>query len=473
MKKGWLLGMASLAGLSGLLLTGSGCANVIPPQGGARDSLAPVLLKVIPSDSALRFTGKKIDFYFDEYIEVQDATMQVLVSPLPAISPVVDSRLRDLSVRLKDTLIPNTTYTIDFGNAVKDFTEGNIAKGLRYTFSTGNYIDSLELLGQVIIAETGKTDSTLIAVLHTDGKDSAVMRSRPQYVSRLDRNGRFHFRNLPPHQYFLYAMKDEGGTRRYMGGAQLFAFAEKEVDTEHPADSLVLYAFAEKQEGVGSIIITGPAAKEKPDADKRLKYQTSLQNFQQELTAPFVFTFEKPLLRFDTTGIKLYADSTYTPIDSLQFEKDSTGTRRNLVTPWKEGLSYHLILTKGAAEDSIGKQWQKTDTLHFKTKIAADYGKLQIRLRGLDLTKSPVLLFMQGERIFRSVNLNGNRFSDNLFNPGEYTLRILYDSNKNGKWDTGQFFGHKRQPEKIQPLDKKISVKTNWTNEYDIEVPNR
>lgn len=473
MKKGLLFGLISLIGLSGLLLTGSGCANIIPPQGGARDSIAPVLLKVVPGDSALRFTGKKIDFYFDEYIEVQDAPMNVLVSPLPAVNPVVDSRLRDLSVKLKDTLLPNTTYTIDFGNAVKDFTEGNVAKGLRYIFSTGSYIDSLELKGQVIIAETGKTDSTLIAVLHTDGKDSAVMRSRPSYVSRLDRNGRFHFRNLPPHKYFLYAMKDDGGSRRYMGGAQLFAFADEVVDTEHPADSLILYAFAEKQEGAGSFVVTGPAAKEKPDTDKRLKYLTGLQNNQQDLTSAFELIFEKPLLRFDTSGVKLYADSTYTAVDSLQFKKDSTNKKWSLITPWKEGLQYHLILTKGAAEDSAGKQWLKTDTLHFKTKLASDYGKLSIRLRGLNLKRSPVLLFMQGDRVFRSASMTENSFKDNLFTPGEYTLRILYDENGNGKWDTGQFFGKRRQPEKIQPLEKKISVKTNWTNEYEVEVPNR
>lgn len=473
MKKGWVLGLASLMGLISLLLTGSGCANIIPPQGGARDSIAPVLIKVVPGDSALRFSGKKIDFYFDEYIEVQDPQMNVLVSPLPAVNPVVDSRLRDLSVRLKDTLLPNTTYTIDFGNAVKDFTEGNVAKGLRYIFSTGSYIDSLELKGQVILAENGRIDSTLIAILHTDGKDSAVMRSRPAYVSRLDRNGRFHFKNLPPQKYYLYAMKDEGGSRRYMGGAQLFAFADNVVDTEHPADSLLLYAFAEKQEGVGSSFATGPAPKEKTDTDKRLKYQTGLQNNQQELTAPFELIFEKPLLRFDTSGINLFADSSYTPVDSVRYTKDSTNKKWSLTTPWKEGALYHLILTKGAAEDSAGKQWQKTDTLHFKTKLVADYGKLSMKLRGLDLKRSPVLLIMQGDRVFRAVAMKGPLFKEDLFMPGEYLLRILYDENGNGKWDTGQFFGQRRQPEKVQPLEKKISVKSNWTNEYEIEVPNR
>jgi hypothetical protein len=184
----------------------------------------------------------------------------------------------------------------------------------------------------------------------------------------------------------------------------------------------------------------------------------------------FKFTFESALKRFDTAGIKLYTDSTYSPVDSIRIVKDSTNKEWELITPWKEGQSYHLILQKGAAEDSLGKQWQKTDTLDFTTKRAADYGRLKIRLRGLDLKRSPVLLFMQGDRIFKSIVLSGQLIEDNLFPPGEYPIRILYDENRNGKWDTGQFFGKRVQPEKVQPLEKKITVKSNWLNEYEIEI---
>lgn len=464
---GFLMGVIILAGL---LLIETGCANIIPPQGGPRDSIPPVLLKVVPGDSSLRFAGKKIDFYFDEYIEVQDPFSNILVSPLPATTPSIDSKLRDLTVRLKDSLLPNTTYVIDFGNSIKDFTEGNVVKNLRYVFSTGNYIDSLEIKGQVLLAESGKADSTLIAMLHTDADDSAVARKRPVYITKLDKNGRFRFQNLPARNYYLYALKDESGSRRYTAETQLFAFADSAVNAANPPDSLKLYAFIAKPSATTSYTADLPKAKEKPDADKRLKYQTSLQNNQQDLLENFKFTFESPLKRFDTTGIKLYTDSTYTLVDSLRFEKDSTNKEWTLITPWKEGQTYHLILEKGAAEDSLGKQWQKTDTLDFTTKRVADYGRLKVRLRGIDWQRSPVLLFMQGDRIFKSIVLRGPIIEDNLFPPGEYPIRILYDENKNGKWDTGQFFGKRVQPEKVQPLEKKITVKSNWSNEYEIEI---
>jgi hypothetical protein len=470
MQKGLLGFFMGVVILGVLLFIETGCANIIPPQGGPRDSIPPVLLKVVPGDSSLRFAGKKIDFYFDEYIEVQDPFTNILVSPLPAVSPSIDSRLRDLTVRLKDTLLANTTYVIDFGNAVKDFTEGNVAKNLRYVFSTGSYIDSLEIKGQVLLAESGKTDSTLIALLHTEADDSAVARKRPVYISKLDKNGRFHFQNLPSKKYYLYALKDESGSRRYTAETQLFAFADSAVNAANPPDSLKLYAFVAKPSTNASYAADLPKAKEKPDTDKRLKYQTSLQNNQQDLLENFKFTFESALKRFDTAGIKLYTDSTYSPVDSIRIVKDSTNKEWELITPWKEGQSYHLILQKGAAEDSLGKQWQKTDTLDFTTKRAADYGRLKIRLRGLDLKRSPVLLFMQGDRIFKSIVLSGQLIEDNLFPPGEYPIRILYDENRNGKWDTGQFFGKRVQPEKVQPLEKKITVKSNWLNEYEIEI---
>ena len=470
MQRGLLGLLVGVVILTGLLLLETGCANIIPPQGGPRDSIPPVLLKVIPGDSSLRFAGKKIDFYFDEYIEVQDPFSNVLVSPLPATNPSIDSRLRDLTVRLKDTLLPNTTYVIDFGNAIKDFTEGNVAKNLRYVFSTGNYIDSLEIKGQVLLAESGKTDSTLIAMLYTDADDSVVARKRPVYITKLDKNGRFRFQNLPARKYHLYALKDESGSRRYTAETQLFAFTDSAVDAANPPDSLKLYAFIAKPATNTSYTADLPKAKEKPDTDKRLKYQTSLQNNQQDLLENFKFIFDSPLKRFDTTGIKLYTDSTFSLVDSIRFEKDSTNKEWRLITSWKEGQTYHLILQKGAAEDSLGKQWQKTDTLDFTTKRAADYGRLKIRLRSLDLQRSPVLLFMQGDRIFKSIVLSGPIIEDNLFPPGEYPIRILYDENKNGKWDTGQFFGKRVQPEKVKPLEKKITVKSNWSNEYEIEI---
>ena len=137
---------------------------------------------------------------------------------------------------------------------------------------------------------------------------------------------------------------------------------------------------------------------------------------------------------------------------------------------WKENTVYHIILNKDFAEDSSGKKLLKTDTLSFITKKLSDYGSLLLKFRNLDLTKNPVLLFVTNDFIYKSFPLSSSSFSQELFLPGEYELRILYDENKNGKWDPGEFFGKHKQPEIVKPVDRKISVKPAWKNEVEIAL---
>jgi hypothetical protein len=458
------------------VLTGPGCANIIPPQGGPRDSIPPVLLKATPGDSTRNFTGNKITFTFDEFIELQDIQGNINVSPAPKINPVVDYKLNTVTVKLKDSLESNTTYSINFGNAIKDFNEGNPAKGLTYTFSTGKYIDSLELSGKVILAENGKIDTTLIIMLHTNPDDSAVVKERPRYIVKLDGNGNFIFKNLPPKTFYLYALKDEGGTRRYLENKQLFAFADKPVIIDGKTEPITLYAYALKQTtqqplslpniNIGSNRNKGGGA----TAESRLRFQTNLTNNQQDLLASFFMTFEQPLRSFDSSKIRLYTDSTFNPAPAYSFQKDSTNKKILLTHTWKENTAYHIILDKDFAQDSAGKKLLKTDTLSFKTKKLADYGSLQLKFKNLDLTKNPVLLFVNGETMLKSVPLTTATFSQTVFLPGDYELRILYDNNKNGIWDPGQFFGKHQQPELVKPIERKITVKPAWENEVEITL---
>lgn len=464
---------SALALLFATVINGPGCANIVPPQGGPRDTIPPVLIKSNPGDSARNFTGNKIVFTFDEFVDVQDVQGNLLVSPMARINPVVDFKLREITVKLKDSLEANTTYTLDFGKAVKDITEGNIMKNFRYTFSTGPYIDSLELEGSVIMAETAKPDSTMIVMLHSSKDDSAVVKEKPKYIARLDGKGRFHFKNLPGKTFYLYALKDEGGMRRYMNEKQAFAFADKPVDLLAKNEPITLYAYAKKEPapamptdlGIGS-------SKPKPGtaADKRLKFQSNLLNNQQDLLGDLALNFETPLKRFDSTGLRLYTDSTYQPVTELSMKTDSLASSITIQTNWKENTLYNLVLDKEFAEDSTGRKLFKTDTISFLTKKKADYGSLKIRFRKLELDKNPVVQLVNGQGAVKSFPLTATEFNLALFNPGDYEVRILFDDNKNGSWDPGQFFGTKRQPEKVILIGRKVTIKANWTNDYDIDV---
>jgi hypothetical protein len=451
-----------------------GCASIIPPQGGPRDSLPPQLIKASPGDSTRNFSGNRIIFSFNEFVDLQSAQENLLVSPTPRNNPDVSNKLNTVTVKLKDSLEANTTYTLNFGNAIKDYNEGNVMKGFTYTFSTGRYIDSLELHGKVILAENGRADSTLIVILHTNKDDSAVVNDKPRYITRLDGKGNFVFKNLPPKTYWLYAMKDEGGTHRYFSDKQLFAFADSPVVIRSNTAPVTLYAYASKQTTVQTAIqslnIGNRRRGAAEAADKRLKYQTNLLNNQQDLQGVFIMTFEQPLRSFDSSKIRLYTDSAFNPVATYKFEKDSSNRKLQLAVTWKENTIYHIILNKDFAEDSSGKKLLKTDTLNFQTKKLSDYGSLLLKFRNLDLTKNPVLLFVTNDVVYKSFPLGSSSFSQELFLPGEYELRILYDENKNGKWDPGEFFGKHRQPEIVKPIERKISVKAAWKNEFEIDT---
>jgi hypothetical protein len=396
------------------------------------------------------------------------------MSPLPKTFPAVDYRLNTITVKLKDSLEANTTYSLNFGEAIKDFTEGNVLKNFTYTFSTGNYIDSLEIRGKVILAESGKTDSTLIVMLHTNADDSAVVKERPRYIAKMDSKGNFIFKNLPPRTFYLYALKDDGGTRRYFDDKQLFAFAGKPVMTSLKKDTITLYAYAAKPAPSITAILSsatlGNRNKLKKESENRLRYQVNLAAGQQDLLGNLTISFDEPLRSFDSLKIRLYMDSIFTPASGYRFEKDSSNRILTLVHQWKENTQYQLVMDKDFAEDTSGKKLLKTDTLGFKTKKLADYGSLKIKLKNPDLSLNPVLYIMTGETVLKSFPMTSPEISIPLFLPGEYDLRILYDQNKNGKWDPGEFFGKHKQPEIVKHIERRISVKPAFQNEFEITL---
>lgn len=449
----------------------TGCANIIPPTGGPRDSVPPVLISANPALNTLHFTSKKIILNFDEYLDLKDVRTNLTVNPVPKIPPTVTFHLRTLTIELKDSLQLNTTYSLNFGRAITDINENNVLKNFSYTFSTGNYLDSVRYSGRVIMAFTGKPDSTMVAILHDRLYDSAVAKVRPRYVARLDSAGNFTFSHIKPGTYALYAVKDESGTYEYTSKAQRFAFADSPVNLEKSTAPLLLYAF-EDTSSTWHAKKTPP--KEEPkkapkEKIKRLVITGNLSNGHLDLHNQFEMNFEIPVRYVDSSKIRFTNDS-FETITPFHFDMDSTMKKFTLTYAWKENTGYHLILQKDFAEDTLGEKLLKIDTISFRTKKESDYGNVRLRFRNLDLSLHPVLLFMQSDKIVMSYTIGKSlRYNNKLFTPGEYELRILYDTNQNGIWDPGDFYQH-RQPEIAVPIRKKLSVKADWDNEVDITL---
>src|SRR5215203_272390 len=290
-----IFGIVSLSLCIGIVsFIGYSCANIIPPTGGPMDTLPPVLVDVKPEDSTLNFNSKRIVLTFDEYIDLKDVTNNLLLNPIFQNPPVVEVKLKQVTVRFQsstDTLEPNTTYTFDFGNAITDVNENNPYKYYTYTFSTCPYIDSLRLNGRVLLAENGKIDSTLTIVLHTDFVDSAVMKSRPRYATRVDSSGYFHFKNLPPDSFAVYAIGDAGVMRRYTSPTQYFAFADAPV-VSGDTSAVILYAYKEEEKKPVNTRSNISTAVTQPAADKRLRFSNNLTGGKQDLLGDLILTSE-------------------------------------------------------------------------------------------------------------------------------------------------------------------------------------
>lgn len=452
----------------------AGCANIVPPTGGLRDSLPPVLLEARPDDSTVNFGAGRITFVFNEYVEVANIMENLIVSPTPKVMPVVESKLRTVTVRIKDTLEPNTTYSINFGNAIRDINEGNELKDFTYIFTTGPHFDTLTLTGKVILAESGGTDSTLIVMLHTNLDDSAVIKDRPRYYTKVDRDGNFRFRYLPAGKFNIYALKDQGGMRKYQSKDQLFAFADQPVQTGVGAQPVTLYAYREEPDKRGT---TTTGTNQQPRSlrtttatqDKFLRLSTNIENEQLDLLSDLELRFANALKTFDTTKLR-FTDEQFNTITTRTLSLDSTRKVVTLKFPWTGGTNYRVILDKDVAEDSAGRKILRNDTLEFRTRREADYGTLKLRFLNLDLGKNPVLLFVQNDQVKYSHVFTNRDVNIRLFNPGEYELRVLFDENRNGKYDPGEFFGKHKQPEKVMPVSRRLTVKPNWDNEVDIRL---
>ncbi|CAN5199148.1 hypothetical protein BH11BAC6_BH11BAC6_06550 [soil metagenome] len=450
----------------------SSCANIIPPTGGPRDSLPPVLISALPKDSTVNFKDNKITLTFDEYVQLDNnLNEELIVSPNPEKIPVIEGKLRTVTIRLKDSLRPNTTYAFNFGKALKDVNENNALKNFTYVFSTGPTLDEGMITGNVKLAETGEVDSQLLVVLHRNLNDSAVKKLKADYYTRLDSSGNFRFTYLPLEKFSIYVLPNDY-TKKYDDSTKMFAFFDSTVEASAAPKVVQLYAYQE------FLLTTPPPTstssnsnnnKKKPDEDKRLKYTTNLESNEQNLLDSLKFIFNRPATKFDSSLV-LLSDTNYHPITNYRIlQADTTARKFAIIYPWTENQFFTLIIGKEAFTDSSGITLSKADTLNFKTRREGQYGSIRLHFNNLDLNKNPVLQLVQNKVIVQSIILTGKEWYQKLIEPGQYQLRILFDENKNGIWDPGNF-NERRQPEKVQNIPRQITIKSNWDNEVDINL---
>jgi uncharacterized protein (DUF2141 family) len=450
----------------GILLFSS-CGQQIPPTGGPRDSIPPKLVNALPIQGAVNFKGNKIILTFDEYINLDNPFEKLVFSPTPKKTPQAEGKLKNVTIKIKDTLEENTTYSIDFTDAIRDINENNPLKDFTYTFSTGKYIDTGFIVGRVLVAETGKIDSTLIAVLQQNLDDSAVAKETPRYYTKLKGDGSFSFKYIKLGTYNLFAIKDADGMKKYDQPSEMIAFLNRPIIIGKDT-SFTLYAFEEEREIKPKPKPTAPKPDSKKPEDKRLRLTTNLEGDKQDLLTQLQVVSQHPLKIYDTSKIRL-TNKDFITIPGYKIEADSTGKELSFINKWTENTPYKLIIEKDFATDTLDHKVMKTDTLSFSTKKESEYGSLDIKLENIDSTLQPIIFLKKDSKVFLKQKLEQKRYRIKMITPGEYLIEILYDLNNNGKWDTGDYW-KKRQPERLISRKQTLQIKANWDNEMSIDL---
>ena len=266
----------------------SGCAKISSPAGGPRDREIPVIVKYEPPNGSTGFRGKEIIVTFDEYIVLDRISEKFMVSPPMQKRPDIVVRGKSLRISYEDELRDSTTYTFYLQDAIRDLNENNAINNFQFVFSTGPFIDSLSVTGNVYTGLTLDPPENTMILLYSNLADSSVVKQLPDYITRAAANGEFRIDNVRPATYRIYALQDLDNSKNYNNRDELFAFLPQPVEITPEKNFL-----PQRKDSLVSakpvVVPAGPAAGKTPlappvmgeyslvlsQAEKRLHYLTS------------------------------------------------------------------------------------------------------------------------------------------------------------------------------------------------------
>ncbi|WP_228853640.1 Ig-like domain-containing protein [Aegicerativicinus sediminis] len=506
------------------------CANRGTPTGGPKDETPPEVLRTEPENFSTNFNAKEIRIYFNEYVKLDNLQRQLIVSPPmdpePTVTPLGTAN-KYVKIIINDTLEPNTTYAINFGQSIVDNNESNPYPFYKYVFSTGTYIDSLKISGNIASADARVTDqfvSVMLYEIDSTYSDSIIYKERPRYITNtLDSLTTYTLENLKEGKYLLVAVKDKNSNYKYEQRSDKIGFYEGIVNV--PSDSIynvkifkevldfeVFKPFQVSGQKIGipyqgdrknlNIEIFGDSLPDNLETrltkDKktdtlyywyRPKVEIDSAKFRFE-NLTYVDTVKyrfrdlprdsmqiKPLYSGSLDFDKVFSLEANVPFESIDerlitiLDKDSLpvsfatslDTLNNYVQirfELVEEGSYEIQALPNAVTSFFG---EVNDTLNYsiRTKAYSDYSNVRVILNNavypmiLQLTDK-----MEVVKYEKFATASGPVDFD-LITPGVYYLRVIYDSNGNRKWDSGNYL-EKRQPERISFYPDEIEARANW-----------
>lgn len=490
------------------------CASTGSLTGGPKDNVPPKLDSLRSTPNLQKFFQKQdLVFYFDEFIEVKDAVNQVLVSPPLTYLPKIEARGKKVTFRFndKEELRENVTYTIHFGDAIVDFREGNKLQNFSFVCSTGPYIDSMSLSGVIYDALSGKPAENFIVMLHENLADSAVVKLKPYYSVKTDKQGNFTFRNIKADTFRIFALKDGNVNFKYDLPTEEIAFLNETVQltADKPAPAVKMISslpvpkrklMARNTKGFGKISLqynTSPATvnvnipesgityfKDISGDTLHIYYQTQRDSLsviadqdtvkvkiegrgQWTKNSKFsrtVTNFSESMLISDTVSISfnvpfdtILKDSitisdTVGVLSGWNWGKTSNG--RSLLIfnrTWRPGMPYTMLIPKGALTDIYGRT---LDTMRFSFRFLPPekLSTLDLAVSDLDSSSIYIVKVYKDSKVFFERSISKTSVIKDIINgllPQEYKVDVIEDRNQNGKWDPGDYW-NRQQPEFIK-----------------------
>lgn len=526
------------------------CATPQPPIGGEKDIIPPRI--DTPRSTVnyqVNFKKQPIELVFNEWIQQpQDVAKQVVVSPpIRYMSSLLKLKGKTLVVEFDDreVLQDNVTYTINFGEAIKDLSEGNPAKDLRFVFSTGPILDSMNMQGEVRDFITQKPLENILVMVYSNLNDSIVKKERPLYFGKTNKEGLFSIKNMREGEFKVFALEDANQPYLYDAASEKIAFIDSLVRTTVDTNSRVsLRIFSEqpslrllntdaKRYGLVNLQFNQPPknvqiAAVTPGVQVRTEVirdtlkvwyagqisganwaldvrsdstfadtlsvktfapetylrtaKLTLQNadlkeFQrQHPDKPLILTFNHPLSSFDISKLILVEDSVRQVSPSM-IEIDSTNSRRLIVQyRWAEAQNYQLRFVPGAVRDIYALGFRDTVRYNVEALPRKSYGNMDLKITNLDSTRHYVMELTMGETtepVHKELisGKSNTRFLYKVLEPGKYKIRLIEDQNRNGEWDTGNYFKHLQpEPLHIRELD---DLRANWDMDLTVDWEDR
>lgn len=466
----WVL-IILLATISGWL--GSGCANIVPPAGGPRDTIAPKIISILPKDSSLNIYPKKIEITFDKFMELGDRS-QMSISPQIATAPIVEARLRKVIISFSDSaFLPNTTYTLYLGNMLQDNRENTPYPEFTYTFSTGSYFDSLSIKGFAFNAQNLNIDTNLRAALYDAAtfQDSLIYRQKPLYITPVSKNGDFTFKNLPAKPFHLFVFNDANKNGVYDPGKDMMGFLSETILPGEHLDSVYVIkyyresvdttAFSDFNTSTRSERKSRTTSRVSGDIPYYVKVDTNSNKGSQDLHLPLTIIKSSAIKSVDASKIFLTFEKELVDVEAV-FQLEENDSTVLLKSEWIPDLTYTLRLVKGWAVDTAGNEIAP-GKYKFMTKRTEDYGSLTVYIPE-QFRQNHLLYLTQQADSFKLVPITDSILKFEYLSPAFYSIYIIEDKNGDGVWTSGNYL-QRIFPEQVYMHKSEIMVRPGWDME--------